>query len=179
MVEKTPVKTVKKTLDEAKVKSPKESTNAKNASLSKSKFKSKREKQRARFSDMGIYYMHYNDPKHKARLSIYDKRPLIYPLSIERDSLLAINLHWINPVWRVKFVIMLNKASKKLKNKRKFVRWTYEMFKNDPKLRYAQPAIRRYINKRIKYTQRITREELNSFTLMKTKYRSKKVKGGK
>lgn len=172
-------KTTKQPEKQAKDLKDTKTLNAKNAKISEVKTRGKRAKQRARFSDLGVYYFHYNDPKNIHRLNKFDKRPLVYPLDIGPTSLLGINLHWINPVWRVKFVLALNKASSKLKNKRKFIRWTYEMFKHDPKLRYAQPAIRRYLNSRIKNTQRITREDLSSFTLMKTKYRSRKVKGGK
>lgn len=142
------------------------------------KGKSQVKRQRAKFSDMGVYYFEYKDPKYFHRLHKFDQTPLIYPLDVTPTHTLAINLHWINPIWRVKFILMLNKASKKLNNKRRFVKWVYLTFKTDPKLKFAYPAIRRYINKRIKNTKRITREELSTFTLLKTKYRSNMVKGG-
>ena len=55
----------------------------------------------------GTMYMFYYDPKHKETLPYYDTFPLIFPLSIEKDSILGLNFHYLNPVLRAKLMDLL------------------------------------------------------------------------
>ena len=119
----------------------------------------------------GCYFFSYNNPKYRAHLPAFDAHPLIYVLDVTKLHTLSINMHWIKPIYRKRFVDMLNKASERFRNKRMFVSWVYEMFKTDPKLRFVKQAIRKYLNNRIRNIQVVDRDQLANINLRRTKYR--------
>ncbi len=125
----------------------------------------------------GVYYFRYN-AKWKERLRYWDRQPLAYPLDFGYDSMLAINLHWVNPLYRVKFVWQMNRAANAMKNPNQFVRWTYHMIKTEPHLKYLQKGIRRYLNNRISNLYNVKKEEFGYMTLINSKYFANKVAGG-
>ncbi len=177
---KTPIKKAVKSSENSKATKQAQAT-SKERAISKSKSTAKaqgqRKRQRLRFGT-GVYYFEYKDPKYWHRLHKFDATPLIYPLHVTKKHTLAINLHFINPVWRLKFIRMLTKASKKFKSSKRFAKFVYLTFRDNPKYRFAYPAIRRYLNNRIKFTKRINREELGYFTVLRTKYKPEWRKGG-
>ncbi len=141
--------------------------------------KNREQSDRGKVKEMstGVYYFKY-DAKWKSRLPIWDKQPLIYPLDFTYDSVLAINLHWVNPLYRVKFVWQMNRASNALKNPKAFIQWTYHMIKTEPQLKYLGKGIRRYLNYRISNLQVVKKEEFGYLTIINSKYFANKVSGG-
>lgn len=48
----------------------------------------------------GEVYCFVYDPKHKDTLPYYDTFPLVLPLSVDKDSFLGLNFHYISPKFR-------------------------------------------------------------------------------
>lgn len=44
----------------------------------------------------GMFFYEY-DPKHKAKLPIWDQYPLVIPIELYKDGFLAINMHFVKP----------------------------------------------------------------------------------
>ena len=126
----------------------------------------------------GCYFFHYNNPRWRAYLPVFDSRPLIFVLDVTRDHLLAINLHFIKPIYRKRFVDMLVKASERFPNKKRFVSWVYEMFKNDPKLKFVKQALRKYLNKRIRNIRQVDRDQLSNIKLRRSTFKPIFEEGG-
>ena len=58
---------------------------------------------------IGNLYFYKYDPKLKAKLNMYDKYPMAFPIKIYKDGFLGINMHYLPIGERVKFVEQLNK----------------------------------------------------------------------
>jgi len=124
-----------------------------------------------------VYYGRYS-AKYKEILPIWDKKPLIYVLSVTNRHLFALNLHWIPLKDRVRFVGYLDRASKRIKNPRIFVRWTWKLIQQmGHAKKLADRMIRQYIKKRFSSAKLISRQDISSYTLA-IKWRAAKVKGG-
>lgn len=93
-----------------------------------------------------LYTFRYN-PISLGKIEVFDKTPVIVLLNIDRDSILAVNFHWIQPKHeRLEFFynvmdIIQNNISEAKKQQR--YRLTYELLKK-PKYRQGLQAIRMY-----------------------------------
>ena len=65
-------------------------------------------KQKAQMGDLFCYY--YN-PKYKKTLPYYDMFPMIMLLSVEKETFLGINFHYLRPKWRA---ILLDRLTAKI-----------------------------------------------------------------
>ena len=125
-----------------------------------------------------MYFFNYKDPKTVRKGEIWDSSPLILPLYITHRLTLSINVHWIPLRHRAQFVNLVLEATKKIKNKKKLARFTYEIMKRNKKFRPALKGLRKYINKRMTNIQEIPRDKVGKLMLVKPKYFSKKLKRG-
>lgn len=126
-----------------------------------------------------IWYFHYNDPKTRNTLKVWDKRPLVLPLYITHKHTLGINIHWISTRYRIQFINTVLEASVKIKNKKKLARFTYDLIKRDRRYRHALKGIRKYINKRVTNAKQIPANEVGKKMLLNPKYFARKVKNKK
>jgi hypothetical protein len=53
---------------------------------------------------MGNLYFYKYDPKHKAKLLIYDKYPMAFPIKMYGDGFLGLNMHYLPTGQRKNFV---------------------------------------------------------------------------
>lgn len=91
-----------------------------------------------------VYYARYT-PKMYGKLPVYDQLPLFIPLLIMGPTCLAINIHWIPPPLRLRFVQFIDSLYKRYPDNQKMrFRIWYQTIKNNPSLHFALPAVRRY-----------------------------------
>jgi len=94
-----------------------------------------------------MYMVHY-DPKHKKTLPYYDTFPLIIPLERYKDGILALNLHYLPPIFRAKLLDGLydTLTNDKFDEKTK-MQISYQTLKGASKIKYFEPCIKRYLGK--------------------------------
>lgn len=96
--------------------------------------------------EVGECYIFRYDPKYKDTLPYYDECPLIFPFSIEKDSFLALNLHYINPQDRAKLMNLLytTKNNENLNNQTKLI-LSYKILQGLSQTKYYRPCVKRYL----------------------------------
>jgi len=71
-----------------------------------------------------MYTLVYTDPKYKKELNFYDAMPLIFPIDIkqglEGPLLRALNIHYLSPANRVKFIKELEAIVRKAAERHKY-----------------------------------------------------------
>ena len=94
----------------------------------------------------GRMYNFFYDPKNERTLPYYDRFPLAIMIAMTPDKVLGINLHYIQPRYRL---ILLDALYRYTNNENydettKF-RVTYPLVRGVAKLRWARPALKWYI----------------------------------
>jgi hypothetical protein len=98
---------------------------------------------------VGSMYMFFYDPKHKDTLPYYDKFPLVIVLGPAKGGFLGLNLHYLPPILRAKFLDALMEIhGSKLTKSSKF-RLTYQFVKKTSKLKYYKPCLKHYLNEHV------------------------------
>lgn len=99
----------------------------------------------------GSMIMFFYDPKHKKTLPYYDTFPLVIPISPAKDGFLGLNLHYLPPILRAKFLdsLMDVTTDKRFDESTRFD-VTYQMLKGASKMRYYQPCIKHYLAKHVR-----------------------------
>ena len=99
----------------------------------------------------GSMFMYFYDPKHKNKLPYYDRFPLTIPVEPADGGFRGINLHYLPPVLRAKFLdALLNVTNnKKYDNTTKF-RLTYRLLKGARNMRYFKPCLKHYLLKHVR-----------------------------
>ena len=99
----------------------------------------------------GSMFMYFYDPKHKDKLPFYDRFPLTIPVEPASGGFRGINLHYLPPVLRAKFLDALLDATnnKKYDESTRF-KLTYELLKGARKMRYFQPCFKHYLLAHVK-----------------------------
>ena len=94
----------------------------------------------------GSMFMYFYDPKHKKKLPYYDRFPLTIPVEPAEGGFRGINLHYLPPVLRAKFLdALLNVTNyKKYDDTTKF-RLTYRLLKGARNMRYFKPCLKHYL----------------------------------
>jgi hypothetical protein len=102
-------------------------------------------------SVIGNMYMFFYDPKHKDTLPYYDKFPLVVVVGPAKDGFLGLNLHYLPPVLRAKFLdgLLDITTNKKYDNTTKF-RLSYNMLQGAAKFKYFKPCLKHYLNDHVK-----------------------------
>lgn len=105
-------------------------------------------------SMLGRLYFFYYNPKTKDDLPYYDKFPLVLVLDNYKDGILALNLHYLPPKYRIMFIQKLLENSgvgvqytKDYDIKR--LKITYDILKYTTSLKEFRPCIKRYLYKQM------------------------------
>lgn len=114
----------------------------------------------------GRMYLFFYDAKTKDKLPYWDRFPLIFILEITQDGFTGLNLHYLPPRLRVRFLYELYKYEIQEPDEeilgqgdkldmyhaelmRSKIRMTYEMISSIRKLRYFKACYRRYLTTQI------------------------------
>ena len=99
----------------------------------------------------GHMFMFVYDPKHKETLPYYDKFPLVIALQKAEGGFLGLNLHYLRPEIRAKFLDKLvgTMSDKKLDERSK-LRLTYKLLSSVRRFREFQPCLKHYLSDHIK-----------------------------
>ena len=99
---------------------------------------------------IGSMQMFGYDPKHKDTLPYYDRFPLAIIIKPAKGGFLGLNLHYLPPILRAKFLdaLMDNVTSKKSDDAKFDL--TVRLLAGTSKLRYYEPCIKHYLNAHVK-----------------------------
>ncbi len=97
-------------------------------------------------SVVGSMYMFFYDPKHKDTLPYYDSFPLVIVIDKAKDGFLGLNLHYLPPILRAKFLDALLDitSNDKYDETTKFA-MSYSLLKKSSKYKYFKPCIKHYL----------------------------------
>ena len=99
----------------------------------------------------GSMFMYFYDPKHKKKLPYYDRFPLTIPVEPAEGGFRGINLHYLPPVLRAKFLdALLNVTNNKKYDESTKFRLTYELLNGARNLRYFKPCFKHYLLSQVK-----------------------------
>ena len=94
----------------------------------------------------GFMYLFGYEPKLKNELPYYDRFPLIFPFKSDEDGFLAMNLHYIQPVFRAKLMDNLYPLVTNLKfDETTRIRASYNLLNSVAKYKHFQPCVKRYL----------------------------------
>jgi len=96
-------------------------------------------------SDIGKMCMFFYDPKHKKTLPFYDSFPLVIIIGKAKGGFLGMNLHYLPPVLRAKFLDALMKTAQDDDFK-----VTYATVQAASGMKYYKPTIKHYLKKHLK-----------------------------
>jgi hypothetical protein len=95
---------------------------------------------------MGRMYFYLYDPKGAKDMSYYDTFPLAVPFKRYTDGFLGLNLHYLPPNIRVKFLDKLCRfASDNKMDEKTKLRFTYDILNAAASLRLFKPCLKRYL----------------------------------
>ena len=99
----------------------------------------------------GSMFMYFYDPKTKDKLPYYDTFPLVIPVEPADGGFRGINLHYLPPILRAKFLDALLDVTnnKKYDDTTKF-RLTYDILNGARKMRYSKPCFKHYLLNHVK-----------------------------
>ena len=99
---------------------------------------------------IGSMQMFFYDPKFKQTLPYYDTFPLVIVIKPAKGGFLGLNLHYLPPTLRAKFLdaLMDNVTSKKRDNAKFDL--TVRLLASASKLKYYEPCIKHYLNAQVK-----------------------------
>lgn len=128
----------------------KRSARMNNTTISRNRLMNANEVQRKSNTITGNMYMFFYDAKHKDTLPYWDRFPLIIAIGPAPDGFHGINLHYLPPLLRAKFLDTLLEitTSKKYTHRKKFG-LTYDMLKKSTKMRYFKPCFKHYLTKHV------------------------------
>jgi len=96
---------------------------------------------------IGKMYFFIYDPKHKDKLPIYDKFPLVFPIERYPDGFLGLNLHYLNTNERAALLNRLTEYKTNNKyNETTKLRLSYDLLASTKSLNsLMRPCIKRYL----------------------------------
>lgn len=100
---------------------------------------------------MGNMFMFFYDPKHKETLPYYDRFPLIIMVERAPGGFYGLNLHYLPPILRAKFLdsLMDITNNKKYDESTRF-NITYATLKRAMKFKYFKPCFKHYLTKHVR-----------------------------
>ena len=99
---------------------------------------------------VGSMQMFFYDPKTKDTLPYYDKFPLAIIVASAKGGFHGLNIHYLPPVLRAKFLdALMDIADKKITDNSKFD-LTYKTLKNASKMKYFEPCFKHYLTEHVK-----------------------------
>lgn len=100
---------------------------------------------------VGSMNMFFYDPKHKDTLPYYDRFPLVIVLGPAKDGFLGLNLHYLPPVLRAKFLdALLDVTNNSKYNQTTKFDITYDLLKRAAKYKYFKPCIKHYLTSNVR-----------------------------
>ena len=102
-------------------------------------------------SIVGSMYMFFYDPKLKKELPYYDSFPLVIVVGPAEGGFLGLNLHYLPPILRAKFLDALLEVTnnKKYDDTTKF-RMSYNLLKRASRMKYYKACIKHYLNEHVR-----------------------------
>lgn len=121
------------------------------ARISENKFIKQEPERLVTSIEPGSMYMYMYDPKWKETLPFYDRFPLIFPIKVESDRFMGINLHYLPLQYRAKLMDALyeTKTNSRYDESTK-LKISYDILKGASKFKYFQPCIKQYLFKQMK-----------------------------
>lgn len=112
------------------------------------------ELRRVKSPNIGFMYMYVYDPKTKKQLPYYDKFPLTIMIGPDgkRTGFHGLNLHYLHPIVRAKFLDKLIETygtTKNLTDRTKILA-RYKLIKGASKMKEFQPCFKHYLFKHVK-----------------------------
>ena len=99
----------------------------------------------------GRLNMFIYDPKLKKKLPYYDTFPLVIPVEPAKGGFRGLNLHYLPPVLRAKFLdALLDTTNNKKYDETTRFNLTYNFLKSAAKYRYFKPCIKHYLLEHVK-----------------------------
>lgn len=95
--------------------------------------------------EIGKMYFYGYDPKYKETLPLYDRLPLIIPIEHYNNGWLGMNLHYLPPRARYRFLQELLKISGKKISKGAKMELSYKLLKPIATSKLFKPTIHRYL----------------------------------
>ena len=102
-------------------------------------------KKRAR-QVVGRMYMYFYDPKTKETLPYYDAFPLSIIVGPAPGGFYGLNLHYLPPILRAKFLDALMDISEKNIDEDSKFRLNYKLLQGTSKLKYYKPCFKHYLS---------------------------------
>jgi len=100
---------------------------------------------------VGSMQMFFYQPKHRETLPYYDTFPLVIVLGPAEGGFLGLNLHYLPPVLRAKFLdALLDVLNNKSYTESTRFSVTYSLLKRAAKFKYFKPCIKHYLFDRVK-----------------------------
>jgi hypothetical protein len=100
---------------------------------------------------VGSMQMFFYDPKHKATLPYFDTFPLSIIMGPAEGGFMGLNLHYLPPVLRAKFLDgLLDLADSKTYDDDTKFNLRYNMLQRSAKLKYFKPCVKHYLSKHVK-----------------------------
>ena len=100
---------------------------------------------------VGSMFMFFYDPKHKETLPYYDSFPLVIVLKPAEGGFLGLNLHYLPPVLRAKFLdALLDVTNNKRYDETTKFKLTYNALQNAAKMKYFKPCIKHYLTDHVR-----------------------------
>ena len=99
----------------------------------------------------GGMFMYVYDPKHKDKLPYYDRFPLTIPVEPAKGGFRGINLHYLPPILRAKFLdALLNITNNKKYDESTKFNLTYKLLNGSRNTRYFKPCFKHYLLNHVK-----------------------------
>jgi hypothetical protein len=100
---------------------------------------------------IGSMMMFFYDPKHKSTLPYYDRFPLVIVLQPAQGGFLGLNLHYLPPTLRAKFLDSLLAVTNNSKyDETTRFRATYNLMQRSTKYKYFKPCIKHYLTNHVR-----------------------------
>ena len=98
----------------------------------------------------GDMYNFMYDPKTKKTLPYYDRFPLCIPVQKAKGGFYGLNLHYLHPVIRAKFLDALYDVTNNDKfDKTTKMKMSYSLLKAASNMRYFKPCFKHYLSKHV------------------------------
>ena len=93
----------------------------------------------------GNMYMYFYDPKFKEELPYYDRFPLTIMLEPAKGGFYGLNLHYLNPRVRAKFLDELMKTAPKKITDKSRIKARYNLLQSSKKFKEFKPCFKHYL----------------------------------
>jgi len=98
----------------------------------------------------GSMYMYFYDPKHKNTLPYYDRFPLVIMVEPVEGGFYGLNLHYLAPGVRARFLDALMATAPKNINDKSRLKLRYDLLKGAQKFKEFKPCFKHYLTDHVK-----------------------------